>query len=68
MIVMNRLKYLLEKLSNAHGVSGYENNVRQIIEEEVRPYVDDIRTDTMGNLIATKRGASTRIMLAAATW
>lgn len=65
MIVMSHLKYLLEKLSNAHGVSGYENNVRQIIEEEVRPYVDDIRTDKMGNLIATKHGASTRIMLAA---
>ena len=33
--------------------------------EEVKTYVDDIRTDKMGNLIATKRGAATRIMLAA---
>ena len=49
-------KALLERLSNAHGVSGYEGNIRQIIEEEVRPYVDEIKTDKMGNLIATKKG------------
>ncbi len=62
---MSDLKALLERLSNAHGVSGYEGSVRQIIEEEVRPYVDDIRTDRMGNLITTKRGGSPSVMLAA---
>ncbi len=62
---MSDLKALLERLSNAHGVSGYEGSVRQIIEEEVRPYVDDIRTDKMGNLITTKRGGSPEVMLAA---
>ncbi|VVB85695.1 Tetrahedral aminopeptidase [uncultured archaeon] len=62
---MSRLKDLLSKLSNAHGVSGYENNVRRMIEDEIRPYVDEIRTDKLGNLIATKRGGSPRIMLAA---
>ncbi len=56
---------LLERLSNAHGVSGYEGNVRQIIENEVRPYVDEIKTDKMGNLIATRRGGSPTVMLAA---
>lgn len=58
-------KGLLEKLSNAHGVSGYEGTIRQIIEEEVRPYVDEINTDKMGNLIATKNGGSPVVMLAA---
>ncbi|VVB87667.1 Tetrahedral aminopeptidase [uncultured archaeon] len=62
---MSDLKDLLERLSNAHGVSGYEGSVRQIIEEEVRPYVDEIRTDKMGNLIATKHGGSPVVMLAA---
>ncbi len=63
---MSYLKDLLEKLSSAHGVSGYESSsVRHIIENEVRPYVDDVRTDKMGNLIATKYGGSPRIMLAA---
>jgi putative aminopeptidase FrvX len=62
---MSELKRLLEILSNAHGVSGYEGNIRQIIEEEIRPYVDEITTDKMGNLIATKKGGSPVVMLAA---
>ncbi len=62
---MSELQDLLERLSNAHGASGYEGNVRQIIEEEVKPYVDEVRTDKMGNLIATKRGGVPAIMLAA---
>src|SRR5574337_860358 len=62
---MSDLKTLLERLSNAHGVSGYEGNIRQIIEDAVRPYVDEIRTDKMGNLITTKRGSSPSVMLAA---
>jgi len=62
---MSDLKALLERLSNAHGVSGYEGSVRQIIEEGVRPYVDEIKTDKMGNLIATKNGNKPVVMLAA---
>ncbi|MGB8217681.1 MAG: M42 family metallopeptidase [Candidatus Methanoperedens sp.] len=62
---MSDLKDLLERLSNAHGVSGYEGSVRQIIEYEVRPYVDEIKTDKMGNLITTKNGGSPTVMLAA---
>ncbi|MCZ7356040.1 MAG: M42 family metallopeptidase [Candidatus Methanoperedens sp.] len=58
-------KDLLERLSNAHGVSGYEGNVRKIIENEVRPYADEIRIDRMGNLIATKSGGNPVVMLAA---
>ncbi len=62
---MSDLKDILERLSNAHGVSGYEGNVRQIIEEKIRPYIDEIRTDKMGNLIATKLGGKPTVMLAA---
>jgi len=62
---MTDLKELLERLSNAHGLSGYEGSVRHVIEEEVKPYVDEVRTDKMGNLIATKRGGSPVVMLAA---
>ncbi len=62
---MNQLETLLEKLSNAHGISGHENDIRKIMEEEIRPYVDEIRTDRMGNLIGTKKGAGPSIMLAA---
>lgn len=63
--MMSDMKNLLERLSNAHRVSGYENNIRKIIEEEIRPFVDDIRTDKMGNLVATRSGGSPRLMLVA---
>ncbi|MDI6902956.1 MAG: M42 family metallopeptidase [Methanocellales archaeon] len=62
---MKEIKNLLEKLSNAHGISGHEGNIRAIVEEEIRSYVDEVRMDKLGNLIATKEGTSPSIMLAA---
>ncbi|MCQ2357078.1 MAG: M42 family metallopeptidase [Methanocorpusculum sp.] len=56
---------LLQKLSNAHGISGFESPVAKIIREEVAPYVDEIKTDKMGNLVAVKKGDDFSIMLAA---
>ena len=62
---IKNLKALLEKLSNAHGISGYEGNVRAVIEKEVGQFVDEVKTDKFGNLIATKKGKSPSVMLAA---
>lgn len=62
---LKKIKNLLEKLSNAHGISGYEGSVREIIKGEIEPYVDEVKIDTLGNLIATKKGKSPRVMLAA---
>lgn len=45
---------LLERLCEAHGPSGYEDEVRLILEELVTPYVDEIRTDALGNLIVRR--------------
>jgi endoglucanase len=45
----------LEQLSNAFGVSGAEHEVRQIIFDAVKPYIDEWRVDTMGNLFVTRR-------------
>lgn len=59
------VKELLKKLSNAHGISGSEESVAAVIREEVAPYVDEIRQDTMGNLIAVKKGDDFSILLAA---
>lgn len=47
---------LLKKLTEASGLSGNEKDVRDIIINEVRDYVDDIRTDKIGNLIVYKKG------------
>lgn len=57
---------LLRELVEAHGVSGYEDDVRAIVRRELEPLVDEVRTDRMGNLIATKKGnGGPKLMLAA---
>jgi len=38
------------------GVSGAEGEVRRLILGLIEKHVDDIQTDTMGNLIVTKKG------------
>ncbi|NIV38555.1 MAG: M42 family peptidase, partial [Anaerolineae bacterium] len=48
---------LLKRLSEANGVSGYEHQVRQIVQEEFARLADEVRTDALGNVIALKRGA-----------
>lgn len=47
---------LLKRLTETDGVSGNEGKIRGLIKEEIAPYVDDIRIDAMGNLIAFKKG------------
>ncbi|MBI5460407.1 M42 family metallopeptidase [Methanobacterium sp.] len=61
------MKQLLEKLSNASGVSGFEDEVRNLMMEELKGHVDDLAVDNMGNLIATKNGKpdGKKVMLAA---
>jgi tetrahedral aminopeptidase len=61
---------LLEKLSNAAGVSGAEGPVRDILLEAVRGKVDETRVDSIGNLIVIKHAARAsnsgrRVMVAA---
>jgi putative aminopeptidase FrvX len=50
---------LLEKLSNAFGPSGCEDEVRRVLARALRDKVDDLQTDALGNLIAFKRGTGT---------
>ena len=54
---------LLEKLSNASGPSGFEGEVRNIIKEEIKAYVDEIKVDRMGNIIAHKKGTGKKIVV-----
>jgi len=55
---------LLQRLSDAHGISGYEGDVRAIVRQELSSY-GDVRVDMPGNLIVTKKGTTPSIMLAA---
>ena len=50
---------LLERLSNAFGPPGCEDEVRRILARAIREKVDDLRADAIGNLIAFKRGRGT---------
>lgn len=59
------VKKLLRTLSNAHGVSGSEGSVYEVIRKELEPYVDEIHSDPLGNLIGVKKGDGFSIMLAA---
>lgn len=59
------VKELLKKLSDAHGVTSREGNIRDIVRAELAGVVDEFREDKMGNLIAIKRGDGFSIMLAA---
>ena len=58
---------LLEKLCNAHGVSGDEGDIRRIIKDFVAPFADNIATDVLGNLIVYKKGKNShkKIMISA---
>jgi endoglucanase len=48
---------LIRKLVEAYGPSGFEDRVRDLIRPEVESYADEIRTDSLGNLIVRKRPA-----------
>ncbi|MDD1679763.1 MAG: M42 family metallopeptidase [Methanomicrobiales archaeon] len=59
------VRKLLQKLSNAHGVSGCEGSVSDIVRKELKSSVDEMMSDTLGNLIAVKKGDGFSVMLAA---
>ncbi len=56
---------LLQRLTGAFGPSGCEKQVREVLSELVAPYVDELTTDAMGNLIAHKKGNGKKLMFAA---
>ncbi len=67
----NKGTMLLERLSNARGVTGQEREVREILIDAVQDRVDECRVDSLGNLITLKRAQGARrkpalkVMLAA---
>ncbi len=58
---------VLEKLSNACGVAGREEEVRGLMKELLKPNVDEIGEDKLGNIIGVKKGKkdAPTVMLAA---
>lgn len=61
---------LIKKILKPVSVSGREQAVTGVIAEEIAPYVDSVRVDAMGNLIAYKAGVGEnrkKLMFAAHT-
>lgn len=58
---------ILKKLSEAVGVSGHEFEVKKVVIEEISDVVDEWRVDSLGNIIALKkgRGNGPKIMISA---
>jgi putative aminopeptidase FrvX len=59
------MEILVKELTEVFGPSGNEENIRSKIIDEIKPYVDSIAVDKLGNLIATKSGPGEKLMLAA---
>jgi putative aminopeptidase FrvX len=57
----------LHQLSAVWGPSGREQRVADLLQTRITPYVDEVKRDHFGNLIATKRGPSgaKRVMISA---
>ncbi|MFB0501761.1 MAG: M42 family metallopeptidase [Candidatus Bathyarchaeia archaeon] len=62
-----KLVDILEKLSNACGVAGREEEIRDLMKELLKPNVDEIKEDKLGNIIGVKKGKkdAPTVMLAA---
>ncbi len=58
---------LLKRLTEAIGPSGYEDSVRDIVVDELKSYADSLWIDSLGNVIAVKKGSkgAARLMIAA---
>ncbi len=57
----------LEKLSNASGVAGREEEVRNLMVQMLKPHADEVSVDNLENVIAVKKGKekAPKVMLAA---
>jgi len=47
---------MLKALTDANGVPGHEDEVRDVMREHIAPYADEVTTDHLGSLIAKKTG------------
>lgn len=56
---------LVTALNSCHGPAGDEREIRVAIERLAAPYADEIRTDTLGNLIVRKRGSGPKLLFSA---
>ncbi len=57
---------LLKSVCEVAGAPGFENRVRDLVMEEIKDLVDEITVDNMGNVVAVKKGKSSKKVMATA--
>jgi len=58
------MKKLIKEVVETFGPSGREDKIREIIAKKMENQVDEIKEDSMGNLICIKKGKGPKIMVA----
>ncbi|SHF23939.1 endoglucanase [Caldanaerobius fijiensis DSM 17918] len=54
---------LLKSLTSIYGPSGREDKIAEFIMETIKPYVDEISKDALGNVIAVKKGSGQKKLM-----
>ncbi|MEZ4960087.1 MAG: M42 family metallopeptidase [Saprospiraceae bacterium] len=57
---------LLKKICEVPGAPGFEQRIREFVLQEVAPLVDEVTVDTMGSIIALKKGKTPKKVMVAA--
>jgi len=57
-------KELLKNICTIKGASSEEGAIAEFIIDQIKDYVDDYKIDTLGNVIAHKKGEGKKMMLA----
>jgi len=57
---------LLKAICEVPGTSGFEQRIRELVIKEVKPYVDSLSIDNMGNVVTFKKGKKNKKAMVAA--
>jgi endoglucanase len=57
---------LLKAICEVPGTSGFEQRVRELVIKEVKPHVDSLSIDNMGNVVTIKKGKKNKKAMVAA--
>src|SRR5260370_25936308 len=63
LLAQDRTAALLQQLADAPGPPGFEEPIRKIMVEAMKPYASSIRFDGMGSIIATQGTTGPRVMV-----
>src|SRR5712675_89221 len=63
LVAQDRTVDLLRKIADAAGPSGFEEPIRKVMVDAMKPYANNLRFDGMGSIIATQGTQGPRVMV-----